>query len=211
MTRRIALPALLTLAVFTLAATAVLAQARPESPAVAAANKVPDLSGVPKEGFVLDELRRIVRGFQIAPVPLNLQGKDLALVGLGSYIVNAQGGCNDCHTNPPFAPGGDPHMGQPKQVNAARYLAGGTEFGPVTSRNLTPDAQGRPAGLTFDEFRRVLRTGVDLKHLPPHVPSEQNDLLQVMPWPIYREMIDRDIRAIYEFLRAIPRREGFPQ
>jgi hypothetical protein len=210
MTRRIALPALLTLAVCTLATGQVRAQAA-QPPAAASRAKVPDLSGVATEGFVLDELRRIVRGFQIAPVPLDLQGKDLALVGLGSYIVNAQGGCNDCHTNPPFAPGGDPHMGQPKQINAARYLAGGTEFGPVTSRNLTPDAQGRPAGLTFDEFRRVLRTGVDLKHLPPHVPSEQNDLLQVMPWPIYREMIDRDIRAIYEFLRAIPRREGFPQ
>ena len=115
MTRRIALPALLTLAVFTLATTAVLAQTRAETaPATAAAvNKVPDLSAVPTEGFVLDELRRIVRGFQIAPVPLNLQGKDLALVGLGSYIVNAQGGCNDCHTNPPFADGGDPHQASP--------------------------------------------------------------------------------------------------
>ena len=32
-----------------------------------------------------------------------------------------------------------------------------------------------------------------------------------MPWPIYREMIEKDIRAIYEFLRAIPPREGFPE
>ena len=31
------------------------------------------------------EINRIVRGFQIAPVRLNLRGKDLALVGLGSY------------------------------------------------------------------------------------------------------------------------------
>ena len=52
------------------------------------------------------ELTRIRIGFEIAPVPLNLRGKDRALVGLGSYIVNAQSGCNDCHTNPPFAPGG---------------------------------------------------------------------------------------------------------
>jgi hypothetical protein len=211
MTRRIALPALLTLAVCTLATEGTQAQTREPSRAAVAVNKVPDLSAVPTEGFILDELRRIVRGFLIAPVPLNLQGKDLALVGLGSYIVNAQGGCNDCHTNPPFADGGNPHQGQPKKINAERYLAGGTPFGPVTSRNLTPDAQGRPAGLTFDEFRRVLRTGVDLKNLEPHVPSEDNDLLQVMPWPIFREMIDHDIRAIYEYLRAIPHREGFPE
>ena len=45
---------------------------------------------------------RIARGFEIAPVPLNLNGLDRQLVGLGSYIVNGQGGCNDCHTNPPF-------------------------------------------------------------------------------------------------------------
>ena len=54
----------------------------------------------------------------IAPVPLNLRGKNPALVGLGSYLVNAVGGCNDCHTNPPYATGGDPHLGQPKVVNA---------------------------------------------------------------------------------------------
>ena len=32
---------------------------------------------------------RVRRGFEIAPVPLNLEGKNRALVGLGSYIVNA--------------------------------------------------------------------------------------------------------------------------
>ena len=44
-------------------------------------------------------------GFSIAPVKLNLEDKDPELVGLGSYIVNAQGGCNDCHTCPSYAPG----------------------------------------------------------------------------------------------------------
>jgi hypothetical protein len=176
----------------------------------AAAGQVPDLSRLPTRGFSPTEIRRIFRGFRIAPVPLNVRGKDLALVGLGSYIVNAQGGCNDCHTSPPFAEGGDPFQGQPKRINAERYLAGGTPFGPFVSRNLTPDEQGRPAGLTFTDFRRVLRTGADLDHLPPHAPSEDNDLLQVMPWPIYREMLDEDIRAVYEFLRAIPPRPDAP-
>ncbi len=32
---------------------------------------------------------KIQRGFEIAPVPLNLGGKSRALVGLGSYVVNA--------------------------------------------------------------------------------------------------------------------------
>lgn len=173
---------------------------------------VPDLSGVPTNLFSFIELQRIIRGFQISPVRLDLQGKDLALVGLGSYIVNGQGGCNDCHTNPPFAEGGNPHLGQPKEINSERYLAGGTTFGPViTSRNLTPDENGKPAGLTFAQFRLTIRTGKDLKNLPPHVPSQANDLLQVMPWPVYGEMLDHDLRAIYEFLRAIPPLEGFPE
>ena len=33
----------------------------------------------------------IQRGFEIAPVPLNLAGKNRDLVGLGSYLVNAVG------------------------------------------------------------------------------------------------------------------------
>src|SRR4051794_2945460 len=78
------------------------------------------------------ETERILRGFQIAPVKLNLRNKNRDLVGLGSYIVNAQGGCNDCHTAPPYAPGGNPFQGQPKKVNAAHYLAGGQQFGPFT-------------------------------------------------------------------------------
>src|SRR5262245_50726456 len=41
---------------------------------------------------------RIQRGFELSPVRLSLQGKNRASVGLGSYIVNAQAGCNDCHT-----------------------------------------------------------------------------------------------------------------
>jgi hypothetical protein len=143
-----------------------------------------------------DDESRIKRGFDIAPVALDLTGKNRALVGLGSYIVNAQGGCNDCHTHPAYAPGGDPFQGQPTQINAAEYLAGGRQFGPFTSRNLTPDSTGLPAGLTFDQFQNVLHTGND--------PENPGQLLQVMPWPVYGNMVDRDLRAIYEYLRAIP-------
>jgi hypothetical protein len=144
------------------------------------------------------EASRIQRGYQIAPVPLNLRARDRALVGLGSYIVNAQGGCNDCHTNPPYAAGGNPYEGQPKKINTAGYLAGGQQFGPFTSANITPDAHGLPAGLTWPKFRQTLRTG----HDPD--PSTGGRLLQVMPWPVYQDMTDRDLHAIYEYLRSIP-------
>jgi hypothetical protein len=142
---------------------------------------------------------RVQRGYQIAPVHLDLRHKNYELVGLGSYLVNAIGGCNDCHTNPSYLPGGDPFRGQPKKVNAAHYLGGGQAFGPFITRNLTPE-NGLPAGHTFDEFKSIIRTGVDLDHAHPKI----SPLLQVMPWPTYQSMTDHEIRAIYEYLRAIP-------
>jgi hypothetical protein len=62
-----------------------------------------------------DERSLIKIGFEIAPVRLNLEGKNRALVGLGSFIVNAQGDCNGCHTagGPPnfnYANGGNPYF-----------------------------------------------------------------------------------------------------
>jgi len=177
---------------------------------------------------------RIEKGFEIAPVHLNLEGKNRALVGLGSYIVNAQADCDGCHSaGPPteFARGGNPYMGQPEKVNPATYLGGGRVFPPLLpcnppavpcsaafiSRNLTPSTKtGLPEGdHTFEEFLEILRTGKDFDHLHPTcpmgtvnagcVPAPFNgDLLQIMPWPIQKNMSDHDIRAIYEYLSAIP-------
>jgi hypothetical protein len=154
---------------------------------------------------------KIQRGFAIAPVPLNLQGKNRALVGLGSYLVNGAGDCNGCHSGPSgeYAAGGDPFQGQPAVVNPTAYLAGGTpRFGPFfIPRNLTPDITGLPAGgASFEEFLGILRTGVD----PDRAHPQFGPFLQVMPWPTFRNMTDRDIRAIYEYLSAIPCLEGDP-
>jgi len=142
---------------------------------------------------------QIKRGFEIVPqgVHLNLAGKNRALVGLGSYIVNT-GGCNDCHTRPQFLPNGNPFLGQPEMINFQQYLTGGRTFGPfITSANLTPDASGKPAGLTLPDFITTLRTG----HNPNDPPGQ---ILQVMPWPVVGKKTDRDLTAIYEYLRAIP-------
>jgi hypothetical protein len=62
----------------------------------------------------------------------------------------------------PTRKGGNPFLGQPEQINADQYLSGGRVFGPVAvSRNLTPDHTGKPAGLSFEECRHLLRTGQD--------------------------------------------------
>lgn len=152
----------------------------------------------------------VKRGFEIAPVPLNLAGKNRSLVGLGSYLVNGPMECVGCHTQNLYLPGGDPFRGQPAVINQATYLGGGSAFGPFLARNLTPDASGRPAGLTLDEFKQVMRTGVDLKGVEqPPVPAP-TPLLQVMPWPAYKHSTDRFLEAIYTYLSAVPCVEGGP-
>jgi hypothetical protein len=181
------------------------------------------------------DVAKIRRGFEIAPVPLNLKGKDRALVGFGSYLVNAVADCNGCHSAGPateYAPGGNPYFkgNPPAVVNQATYLGGGRDFGAlipgtpaIVSRNLTPDRSGRPVGgLTFDEFLHILRTGEDRDHLHPNCsaaitsncfPAQQpfnGDLLQVMPWPELQHLTGYDIRAIYEYLGAIPCIAGPP-
>lgn len=145
---------------------------------------------------------RVLIGFKSSPVPLDLRGKNPALVGLGSYLVNAAGGCNDCHTHPSYQPGGDPFLGQPEIINVEQYLTGGRQFGPFTSANITPDELGRPAGLTFEDFEHLIRTGED--------PDEPGELLQVMPWPVYSHLSQRDLQAIYSYLSAIPSRPDNP-
>ena len=98
------------------------------------------------------------RGLEIAPLPLNLSGKERKRVGEGSYIVNAQAECNGCHVanlNENYLPGGNPFLGQPEQINPDTYLVGGNAFGPFRSRNLRPDATGKPAGLTLEQRCRT--------------------------------------------------------
>lgn len=169
------------------------------------------------------------RGLDIAPVPLNLDGKRIELVGRGSYLVNAVAACSMCHSAgvaTEFAAGGNPYFkgSQPKVVNPATYLGGGRVFTPpgagnppIVARNLTPDRTGRPiGGMAFDDFVLVMRTGTDLDHVHPNCsatittgcyPATQpydGDLLQVMPWPELQSLSLRDLRAIYEYLSAVP-------
>ena len=144
--------------------------------------------------------REVKIGFKIAPVRLTFRPADRELVGHGSYLVNAVGACNDCHTAQPYLDGGDPFQGQPEKINPATYLGGGVAFGPFTSRNLTPNADGLPAGISWADFKFTMTTGFDLSHAHPQI----SPYLQVMPWPVYRNMKTSELRAIYAYLKAIP-------
>jgi hypothetical protein len=178
---------------------------------------------------------KILKGLAIAPVPLNMTGKDPALIGYGSYLVNSAGDCNGCHSAGPsteHVTGGNPYFGQhPAVVNPATYLGGTRDFGAfpdpagpfphIISRNLTPNATGLPVGGdTMDEFIQVMRSGVDPDHVHPTCVGPPNgkclpapfdgNYLQIMPWPNFQNMTDRDLQAIYAFLSAIPCVEGGP-
>jgi hypothetical protein len=193
------------------------------------------------EGGEDGEKARVHRGLAIAPVHLNLEGKDQNLVGLGSYWVNAVADCNGCHSaGPPteyIVPTGNPYFLLPPftgktQIDPATYLGGGRDFGPfpgapapsiphLYSRNLTPDKSGLPeGGHTFEQFRQIMRHGTDFDQLhpsctngpdnPPNclVAPFNGEVLQVMPWPTFQNMTDHDLRAIYEYLKAVPCNPG---
>jgi hypothetical protein len=181
---------------------------------------------------------KVQEGLDIAPVPLNLDGKNRELVGLGSYIVNGNADCNACHTAAPapgtpaayaqYLPGGNPYLGEQKIINPATYLGGGRDFGAlvpntphIVSRNLTPDKTGLPVGGdSFSTFAETMRTGLDPDHLHPTCsatvttncipPPYNGELLQIMPWPLFHNLTDHDLRAIYEYLSAIPCISGPP-
>jgi mono/diheme cytochrome c family protein len=144
----------------------------------------------------------------LAPVQLKYKDSDRAKIARGSYLANALGGCVSCHTFPTFDMGGDPFKGEPEKINAKNYLAGGRCFGPFKSPNLTPDAKGRPAGLSLAQFKESLRSGKmyaeEDKHHEHGPGAHQAELQQVMPWPELRNMTDEDIEAVYAFLSAVP-------
>jgi hypothetical protein len=39
-------------------------------------------------------------------------------------------------------------------------------------------------------------------------PPFQGDLLQVMPWPNFKDLTEHEMRAIYEYLKAVPCIQG---
>jgi len=180
---------------------------------------------------------RIDQGLQIAPVHLTYDKQDSDLVGLGSYIVNATGDCNGCHSMGPasqWVSGHNPYQRlgtafTPPPIEDTRfYLGGGRDFGqigPVTSatvpphiisRNLTPDSSGLPEqGASFGEFVNSMTKGIDADGLHPNCngtsittncfnPPFDGRLLQVMPWPAFKDWTDRDLLAVYTYLKAIP-------
>jgi hypothetical protein len=85
---------------------------------------------------------------------------------------------------------------------------------------LTPDKNGLPEGHSLSDFLWIMKTGADLDHAHPSCSATltfnclafpfNGDLLQVMAWPAYQNMTDRQLTAMYKYLSAIPCLEGGP-
>jgi len=171
------------------------------------------------------EAVQVAIGLRIAPSFINMEGKDPNLVGLGSFIVNAQADCNGCHGSDPaneYLPMNNPFFRKPNnhpvKFNQATYLNGGQNFGPAGPgivQDVTSPLYGLPeGGRDLETFMKIIRTGHDFDQLHPNCGGNVTDncysapvdgsLLQVMPWPKFRNMTDHQIEAIWTYLSTVP-------
>lgn len=139
-------------------------------------------------------------------------------VARGQYLVTL-GACHDCHT-PKVMTAAGPVLdstrllsGHPAQLATPALPAGvigPDQWGAVTNNdltawagpwgvsftaNLTPDRTGL-AGWTPELFIETIRKG---RHAGVGRP-----LLPPMPWAMYANMTDEDLRAVFAYLQSLP-------
>ncbi len=133
----------------------------------------------------------------------------------GKYLVSIMV-CNDCHTPLKMGPKGpEPDMtrmlsGHPEQMGAlpapkpqgawlwagaASNTAFAGPWGISYAANLTPDQNTGLGIWTEDMFVRAIRTG---RHM-----GTSREILPPMPWPMFRNATDEDLKSIYAYLRSI--------
>ncbi len=134
----------------------------------------------------------------------------------GRYLV-ATSGCHDCHTPWHLGPQGPaPDMSRalsghpaalavtaPPPASADWPLSASPTntawagpWGVSFTANLTSDQATGLGAWTADEFVAALRTG---RHQ-----GKGRQILPPMPWPVYGQMTDDDLRAIFAYLRTVP-------
>lgn len=95
----------------------------------------------------------------------------------GEYLARA-GDCIACHT----APKGKPYAGG---------LSMATPIGKVYSTNITPDKEHGIGNWSFEDFDKLMRTGVT---------KQGYTVYPAMPYPSYSRLSDADMRALYAYL-----------
>jgi cytochrome c553 len=138
-------------------------------------------------------------------------------VARGKYLVMIMG-CHDCHTPKKMGPQGSeldlsrmlsghretPPLPPPPKLppgpwiatTSAELTAWSGPWGISYAINLTPDDNTGLGIWTEEMFVRALRTG---RHMGTSRP-----ILPPMPWQLYANTSDADIKALYAYLRTIP-------
>lgn len=135
----------------------------------------------------------------------------------GAYLVNAMG-CDDCHSPKKMGPQGpevDPGLrlsGHPAgealaKINDPSILSSYALFnfsstaaigpwGTSFAANLTPDESGL-GSWTEAQFLKAIKEG-KLKGM-----DNTRPLLPPMPWTMYRNLNDEDLKAIFAYLKTL--------
>jgi mono/diheme cytochrome c family protein len=137
-------------------------------------------------------------------------------VARGKYLVETIG-CSDCHTPKTAGPNGP-------TLDTSRLLSGHPEgaalppapaaqgpwiasttgdltawsgpWGTSYAFNLTPDENTGIGSWSEETFVKTIRTGRHMGVARPILPP--------MPWEVYRNLTDEDLRSVYAYLRSIP-------
>jgi cytochrome c553 len=128
----------------------------------------------------------------------------------GRYLVSIAA-CHDCHTPKIDAQGTPdpkrllsgrpastlPPMQGANEIRASLDLtAWAGPWGNSYAANLTPDPEtGLGRRYTESSFIKTIRTGTK---------PEGEQLAPPMPWPVYRNMTDEDLKSIYAYLKTLP-------
>ena len=136
----------------------------------------------------------------------------------GEHLVTI-GGCSDCHTPKKMGSSGPifdstrmlsghiasmplfeinrKEMQNKGLVVTNDLTAWAGPWGVSFSANLTPDETGI-ATWQVDQFKRAIRFG---KY---HGQENGRNLLPPMPWEMYRNMSDKELEAVFAYLKSLP-------
>lgn len=128
------------------------------------------------------------------PIKPNLQAKPDRddLVNYGRYLITAAA-CTDCHTRMERGQ----FVGEPYAGGNVYPLPDGST---VTAANITPHETGI-GNWNREQFIARFKAFSKETYTPRKV--EPGQFQTVMPWPMYAEMDEHDLGAIYEYLQTI--------
>lgn len=155
-----------------------------------------------------------------APEPVGVYAPldSAEMVSRGEYLVSSIG-CDDCHSPKRMGPAGPeiiPELrlsgfregGQLPPVDVTEVEKGWVLFAPDLTGTVGPWGSSHAANLTSDatgiglwkeeNFIKAIREG-KFKGMDGSRP-----LLPPMPWPVYRNLNDEDLKAIFAYLKTVP-------